>query len=102
MEQFHNMHAFYEYLEDGVVRLTSYSSVVADVDDWHKRITLYPRWCYSASIIRQVKRFIEEYAGLRVDVATLRAFRRDVEVLGLSTPKVGGYVFEFSNEFPQG
>ena len=64
--QFHSMQAYISRPKEGVIRLTSYYSIVADYEEENNFITLYPRWNYSPTTWRQVSRFIEEVSGVHV------------------------------------
>ena len=64
--QFHSMQAYISRPKEGVIRLTSYHSIVADYEEENNFVTLYPRWNYSPTTWRQVQRFIEEASGVNV------------------------------------
>lgn len=86
-KQFHRMNATVETLrfDDGmtVKRLVSYSSVVCDV--FANQVYLYPRHQYSPTTVRQLTRFLSEYApldGRRWNIALIREAMRDVKEYG--------------------
>ncbi len=67
-KKFHHMNATVETVkfdDDMVVkRLVSYESVVCDVCSETDMVYLYPRFQYSPTTIRQLTRFLNEYAPL--------------------------------------
>lgn len=112
--RFHNCNAYvtklYEqgawkdgkYVGQHTIRLVSYQSTVADYNEDTRTITLYPRWEYSVTTIRQVCRFIQECTGVYYDTKDLRMFRKIQERNGVCDRNTLGDLFVFSNEFPRG
>lgn len=113
--RFHNCHAYVTELyekgewKDGKyqggehsIRLVSYQSNVVDYNETTRTITLYPRWEYSVTTIRQVCRFIQECTGTWYGVDDLRMFKRIQERNGTCDRNTLGDLFVFSKEYPNG
>lgn len=84
------------------VRLVPYQSSVVDYNETTRTITLYPRWEYSVTTIRQVCRFIHECTGTWYGVDDLRMFRKIQERNGTCDRNTLGDLFVFSKEYPNG
>lgn len=113
--RFHNCNAYVTELyekgewQDGKyrggehsIRLVSYQSSVVDYNENTRTITLYPRWEYSVTTIRQVCRFIQECTGVYYNTQDLRMFRKIQERNGKCDRNTLGDLFVFSNDFPRG
>lgn len=103
--RFHNCNAYVTNLyanNEHTIRLVSYQSTVADYNEDTQTITLYPRWEYSVTTIRQVCRFIQECTGVYYNTQDLRMFRKIQERNGVCDRNTLGDLFVFSNEFPRG
>lgn len=111
--KFHNCNAYVTHLyanNEHTIRLVSYQSTVVDYNEDTRTITLYPRWEYSVTTIRQVCRFIQECTGVYYDTKDLRMFKRIQEKDNKqvchytrgSNRNLLGHMFIFSNEFPRG
>ena len=91
-----------KYVGEHTVRLTSWQSVVVDYNEDTRTITLYPRWQYSSSTIRQVCRFIHECTGVYYNPQDLRMFHKIQEHNGMCDRNTLGDLFVFSKEYPNG
>ena len=99
MQQFHSMQAFVDYRDNGHVEFTSYDSLVVRLNHWGPKgytATLFPRWQYSPTTIKQVKRFLKEEIGFDLAVSDLRRMKKE------GGAKLGAWNLEFSNEYPHG
>lgn len=104
--QFHYMQA-YLYQYDTVIQLVSYQSVVAEYDTTKHVLTLFDRWQYSPTTIRQVYKFINEFVQLPsryVNVAHLRKLAKQgyVEDGNAHTVILNRWTIQFSNKYPRG
>jgi hypothetical protein len=80
MKRFHYMQAYTNTMYNGITEFYSYDSHVADYHEKKRMIILYPKWQYSPTTIRQVKRFIKEYTGIYLSVYDLReAMKKQVK-----------------------
>ena len=113
--KFHNCHAYVTELyekgewEDGKyqggehsIRLVSYQSSVVDYNETTRTITLFPRWEYSVTTIRQVCRFIQECTGTWYGVDDLRMLRKIQQKKGKLDANLYGHTFIFSERYPNG
>ena len=104
--RFHKHEAYvtshYDANRKTISRLTSWQSVVVDYNEDTRTITLYPRWEYSVTTIRQVCRFIQECTGTWYGVDDLRMFRKIQERNGMCDRNTLGDLFVFSKEYPNG
>jgi hypothetical protein len=99
-EKFHNMNATIETVrfDDGmtVKRLVSYDSVVCDVDLETGTIFFYPRFQYSPTTVRQLTRFLDEYAPLddgRWSIGLVRELRAKADSDGFTKLDIYGVFF---------
>lgn len=99
-ERFYNMNATVETVvfndTTTVLRLASYASVVCDIDMLHERIYLYPRYQYSPTTVRQLTRFLTEYAPLTDDrwyVGAIRQLKKVADSNGHAV--IGRYAVSF-------
>ena len=104
--QFHSMQA-YLYQEGTVIQLVSYQSIVAEYDTVKHVLTLFDRWQYSPTTIRQVYKFIYEFAGLPsryINVEHLRKLAKQgyVEEGNTHTMILNHWTIQFSNKYPRG
>lgn len=104
--QFHSMNA-YLYQYDTVIQLVSYQSIVAEYDTVKHVLTLFDRWQYSPTTIRQVYKFIDEFTGLPYryyKVAHLRKLAEQgyVEDCNAHTVVLNYWTIQFSNKYPRG
>lgn len=104
--QFHSMQA-YLYQYDTVIQLVSYQSIVAEYDTVKHVLTLFDRWQYSPTTIRQVYKFIHEFVQLPsryVNVAFLRKIAKQgyVEEGNARTVILNWWTIQFSNKCPNG
>ena len=105
LRQFHSMHAdLYQY--DTIIQLVSYNSIVAEYDTEKHVLTLFERWQYSPTTLRQVYKFINEFVGLPsnfVNVAFLRKVANQGYVEnGCSCALLNKWTIQFSNRYPRG
>lgn len=91
-EKFHSMPATVETVrfDDGmtVKRLVSYDSVVCDVDLDTGTIFFYPRFQYSPTTVRELTRFLHEYAPLddgRWSIGLVRELRAKADSDGFTS-----------------
>ena len=84
------------------IRLVSYQSSVVDYNETTNTITLFPRWDYSVTTIRQVCRFIQECTGKYYYAEDLRMLRKIQQKTGKPVTNLLGDTFNFSNRFPNG
>ena len=104
--QFHSMQA-YLYQYDTVIQLVSYQSIVAEYDTMKHVLTLFDRWQYSPTTIRQVYKFIYEFAGLPsryISVAFLKRLAKYgyVEDGNTHAMILNHWTIQFSNKYPRG
>lgn len=97
----------YLYQYDTVIQLVSYQSIVAEYDTVKHVLTLFDRWQYSPTTIRQVYKFINEFVGLPsryVNVAYLRKLEKQgyVENGNTRTVILNRWTIQFSNKYPRG
>ena len=95
MQQLHYMQAWYGPIGNSITRLINYQSVVLDINRANHTITLYPRWQYSRSTVRQVTRFLREQIGY-VHVEGLRSCLKNPET------KIQGYSVLQATDFCYG
>jgi hypothetical protein len=72
--KFRNCRAYVKTLSDGTVRLTSYWSVVCDVNKEHHTIVFYPHYRYGATTMQHVRKFLVDLLGFYVPMSIVDAY----------------------------
>jgi len=100
--KFRNCHAYVNTLTDGTVRLTSYWSIVCDVNKEHHTITFYPRYRYGATTMQHVRKFLVDLLGFYVPMYIVDDYLKTQGSTYKYALVYHGYTVNFSSNYANG
>lgn len=100
--KFRNCQAYVNTLTDGTVRLTSYWSIVCDVNKERKTITFYPRYRYGSITMQHVRKFLVDLLGFYVPMYNVDAYLATQKGTYKYSMLYRGYTVTISNDFANG